>query len=431
MEIDCTEPPRSREEEAELGRSVKRVKENTGARQAFQPRTPVSYKDTLVGEIPGAYEQAFKFDIGRTFEDDTETNLEPLIEGMVDVSLFKETLMRIREPWYKALIVKVFGRNVGFSYLTFKIDELWKPAAKMECVDLGRDFFLIRFSCKDDFDKVLKGGPWFIGGHFLAIRPWEPYFKASEAKLTSVAVWIRFPELPIEFYDGSVLKEISSAIGPVLRIDAYTASGSRGSYARLCVQVDLEKPLINFIRIGKCRQSVLYEGISTLCFSCGRLGHTQDKCYYSIKQNERNGEYGEAYKMSERNEENDDIVKTQEVSQGSQSTPNYDPWMLVTRRRNPVRNGRGSAQVRGSVGSERQKGKFRQQVVDGDVNQKSPFRVLDTEVSDLAREDGTLLSQEVRLDDGERNTLVFQAGRVDPTADNQQKQIEPISKKAP
>lgn len=50
--------------------------------------------------------------------------------------------------------------------------------------------------------------------------------------------------------------EIGSAIEPVLRIDAYTASGSRGSYARLCVQVDLEKPLINMIRIGKCKQAV-------------------------------------------------------------------------------------------------------------------------------------------------------------------------------
>lgn len=89
-----------------------------------------------------------------------------------------------------------------------------------------------------------------------------------------MVVWIRLPELPIEFYDRLVLQEIGSAIGPVLRIDAYTASGSRGSYARLCVQVDLEKPLINMIRIGKCRQSVLYEGISALCFSCGRLGHT-------------------------------------------------------------------------------------------------------------------------------------------------------------
>ena len=384
-----------------------------------------------MGEIPGAYEQAFKFDVGRAIEDDIETDLEPLIEGVVDVSLSKETSMHIREPWYKVLIVKVFGRNVGYSYLSFKINELWKPAAKMDCVDLGRDFFLIRFSCKDDFDKVLKGGPWFIGGHFLAIRPWEPYFKAFEAKLTSMAVWIRFPELPIEFYDGSVLKEIGSAIGPVLRIDAYTASGSRGSYARLCVQVDLEKPLINFIRIGKYRQSMLYEGISTLCFSCGRLGHTQDKCCYSIKQNERNGDNGEASKVCERNEENGDVVKTQEASQGSQSIPNYGLWMLVTRKRNLVHNGRGSSQVKSMVGLKGQKGKFRQQVVDGDVTQKSSFGALDTELSDSAHEAGTLLSQGNRMDDGEMNTLVFQACHEDPTADIQHKQIEAPSKKVP
>ena len=82
----------------------------------------------------------------------------------------------------------------------------------MDCVDLRKDFFLIRFSCVDDFDKVLNGGPWFIGGHFLGIRPWEPYFKAFEAKLMPMAVWIRFPKLAIEFYDRVVLKEIGSAI---------------------------------------------------------------------------------------------------------------------------------------------------------------------------------------------------------------------------
>ena len=90
---------------------------------------------------------------------------------MVDVNISRETMSCIRLPWSKALIVKVFGRTVGYNYLTFKINELWKPGAKLDYVDLGRDFFLIRFNCADDFDKVSKGGPWFIGGHFLAIRP--------------------------------------------------------------------------------------------------------------------------------------------------------------------------------------------------------------------------------------------------------------------
>ena len=131
----------------------------------------------------------------------------------------------------------------------------------MDCVNLGKDFFLIRFSSTEDYDKVLRGGPWFVGEHFLAIRPWEPYFKASEAKLSSVAVWVRLFELPIEFYDREVLKEIGKAIGPVLCIDAYIATESNGSYTWLCVQINLEKPLTKWVRVGRSNQQVLYEGI--------------------------------------------------------------------------------------------------------------------------------------------------------------------------
>ena len=213
--------------------------------------------------------------------------MEPLIKGIVEVKLSKETFPQIRAPWSKALIVKVYGRTVN--YLTFKINVLWKPMAKLDCVNLGKDFFFIRFSSNEDYDKVLKGGPWFVGEHFLAIKQWEPYFKASEAKLSSVAMWVRLPELLIEFYDAAVLREIGSAIGPVLRIDSYTASESRGSYARLCVQVDLEKPLITSMRVGKLVQKVTYEGVSTLCFQCGRLGYKQDPCLYHIKPTVREG----------------------------------------------------------------------------------------------------------------------------------------------
>ena len=155
--------------------------------------------------------------------------MEPLIEGMAEVKLSKETKARIRAPWSKALIVKVYGRSVGFHYLTFKLNAMWKPTAKMDCVTLGKGFFLVQFSNNDDYDNVLKGVPWFIGEYFLAIKPWEPYFIASEAKLTLVAVWVRLPKLPIEFYDASVLCKIGSVIGPFLCIDSYTASETRAS----------------------------------------------------------------------------------------------------------------------------------------------------------------------------------------------------------
>ena len=92
-----------------------------------------------------------------------------------------------------------------------------------------------------------------------------------------MAVWIRLPGLPIEFYEPTILKKIGRAIGLVLRIDSYTANGVRGRFARLCVQVNIEQPLINTVKIGKMVQLVQYEGINMLCFTCGRLGHRDRK----------------------------------------------------------------------------------------------------------------------------------------------------------
>ena len=184
----------------------------------------------------------------------------------------------------------------------------------------GEIFFLIRFSCSEDFDFVLRGGPWFIGGHYLAIMPWEPYFKAFEAKLSFVAVWVRLLKLPMEFYEASILKEIGSVIGPVLRIDSFTASETRGGYARLCVQINLDKPLITSIRIGRLVQRVMYEGVSLLCFNCGRLGHKKESCCYQVKQVTTEKEVQPA-------------PRTDKTREEIQSDVNYNPWLVVTRKK--------------------------------------------------------------------------------------------------
>ena len=93
---------------------------------------------------------------------------------------------------------------------------MWKPLGKMDYIDLGHDFFLIKLSLKEDHSKVLKGGPWLIGGHYLSIRGWEQYFRPAIANLSVVAVWVCLPKLPIKYYKVSMLRDIKKAIGPVL-----------------------------------------------------------------------------------------------------------------------------------------------------------------------------------------------------------------------
>ncbi|XP_030941565.1 uncharacterized protein LOC115966474 [Quercus lobata] len=160
---------------------------------------------------------------------------------------------------------------------------LWKPSGRLDCVDLEKDFFLVRFSLKADYENVLRDGPWFVGGHYLSIRNWEPNFKPSTTCVSSVAVWVRLPKLPIEYYEPSVLRDIGEAIGPVLRIDAHTATKSKGRFARICIQINFDKPLIKLIKIGGIEQPVQYEGLNSLCFSCERAGHKLESCPYTTR----------------------------------------------------------------------------------------------------------------------------------------------------
>ena len=84
--------------------------------------------------------------------------------------------------------MKLYGRSVGLNFLQNKLLSLWKPAGRLDCVDLENGFFLTRFSLKEDYELILKKGPWFIGEHFLSIRPLEPNFRPESANVNLVAV---------------------------------------------------------------------------------------------------------------------------------------------------------------------------------------------------------------------------------------------------
>nr|XP_023919428.1 uncharacterized protein LOC112030992 [Quercus suber]POF01646.1 uncharacterized protein CFP56_70351 [Quercus suber] len=262
---------------------------------------------------------------------ESDTKEDGPMEGSTRILFSKEEKSRMRAPWQNALIIKPFGRKVGFNFLDAKIRSMWAPVGRMDCIDLGLDYYIVNFEQPADLDNILKGGPWFIGQQFLAIRQWEPGFKASAAEFTSVAMWIRLPELPIEFYEPSTLLKIGKAIGPVLKIDANTANGVRGHFARLCVQVNLEKPLLRKIYLGKIEQYVQYEGINALCFSCGRIGHKREACPYHIRENPKD-------MGTEKSHEPVYMGNDTPLDKGMEGkNEGYGEWMVVSRHKPPTK----------------------------------------------------------------------------------------------
>lgn len=74
------------------------------------------------------------------------------------------------------------------------------------------------------------------------------------------------------------------------------------------------------MKVGQLRQKVMYEGVSSLFYCCGRLGHKQDSCPYQIRPPEKEVE-----------EEASAFVPDSQTKQ--QPEPQYGDWMLVTKKK--------------------------------------------------------------------------------------------------
>lgn len=99
-----------------------------------------------------------------------------------------------------------------------------------------------------------------------------------------MAIWLRILQLPMEYYDITILEKVGRKIGKLVKIDTCTSSALRGRYARIYDQVPVEKILKTTIAIENHHQDIVYEGEGILCKVCRRLGHIVGSCPHIISQ---------------------------------------------------------------------------------------------------------------------------------------------------
>jgi hypothetical protein len=148
----------------------------------------------------------------------------------------------------------------------------------MDIMDIGHGFFMVKFDLEIDREKVISGGPWMVLDHYVAIRPWTTDFISSQVKINKTLVWIRFPSLGMEYYDESLLLALATAVGTPVKVDMHTLDASRGKFARVCIEIELDKPVVGKVWFRDFWYHVEYEGLHLLCKSCGLYGHVARNC---------------------------------------------------------------------------------------------------------------------------------------------------------
>ncbi|PPR91943.1 hypothetical protein GOBAR_AA28741 [Gossypium barbadense] len=145
------------------------------------------------------------------------------------------------------VILKLLGRNIGFSVLQNEIYSMWRPLGPIHMMDIENGYFLVKIHNKLDCDKALSEGPWTIFGQYLTVQPWTMAFDPTQAYPSVVMAWIRLLALLSYLYNRKIITEIGEFVGKVVKLDMNTNSRTRGQFARMAVYVNLEKPLVSQI----------------------------------------------------------------------------------------------------------------------------------------------------------------------------------------
>ncbi|KAI9117687.1 hypothetical protein K1719_011853 [Acacia pycnantha] len=248
-----------------------------GSTSSLRSGSPsLSYRDKLLS--PGCA----GFLVKHSEEDD-------IVKGWRDYfhKMMKRSLILIRRKRVKRIPRwrLVMGANFPTYVIRDRINRMWRPKDALKLIPLSNGYYVVSFSNKEDREYAFQEGPWMIEDHYLIVQRWRPNFNPWKADFQCViAAWVRLPDVPFEFYNVESLRRIGNMIGKMIKVDRSTSVYDKGGFARICVEIDLKKPLLPTYLVFGEERNIIYEGLHQVCFSCGKYGHQKVVCLMAKSQ---------------------------------------------------------------------------------------------------------------------------------------------------
>jgi hypothetical protein len=126
-----------------------------------------------------------------------------------------------------------------------------------------------------------------VGKHAVLFQEFNVDLHPKDMNFNSLRVWARIIKVPFRYMHkrwGATFAGPLGIKGSVPVVDADASGRCWGSYMRVRVEVDVNKPLLRgvtiFSQLHKAYDyyEVQYEHLPLYCFSCGVIGHSSLEC---------------------------------------------------------------------------------------------------------------------------------------------------------
>ncbi|KAL0415831.1 UNVERIFIED_CONTAM: hypothetical protein Slati_3415000 [Sesamum latifolium] len=208
----------------------------------------------------------------------TETKLAKFAVENGTLTLEPTDLVNVRAKMGHCLVGYVAGKFPGLRAIR-ALAQSWGPSFHQH--DSG--WLIFRFARDEDRQRVMAGESYFVYGRSILLKIMPDCFEFKEDDISSTPVWAILPSLPLECWHPNALGKIGLRLGTPIVMDSLTMTMERVSYARILVEVNTSKKLVDEVEFilpnGVTRkQRVVYEFTPKFCSECHRFGHLNDSC---------------------------------------------------------------------------------------------------------------------------------------------------------
>ena len=182
-----------------------------------------------------------------------------------------------------SLVGQFFDRRLPLHVVRSLVERLWGKHEIPVISTTDNGLYIFRFKDMEARDWVLENGPWYLAGRPIILRLWKPGIEMLNVQITSLHIWVKFFNIPLEYWTVTSLGYIASVVGIPLHLDSLTENHYRLSFARICIEVDVNCTFPNsaLLDLGNGKYSTIrieYPWVPQKCTHCKIFGHSHMKC---------------------------------------------------------------------------------------------------------------------------------------------------------
>ena len=187
------------------------------------------------------------------------------------------------DMWKGCLVGQFLDKRLPFPVVRSLVNRLWGKREMPEISTTENGLFFFRFRDPEARDWVMDAGPWHLAGRPFILRAWKPGMDMLNIQLSTIPIWVRFYNIPLEYWTSTCLGHIASTIGIPLHLDPLTENQTKLSFARICTEVGVDCEFPKSVLLDRGNGSyftirIEYPWVPQCCSECKRFGHNLLNC---------------------------------------------------------------------------------------------------------------------------------------------------------